>query len=139
MEDNKIYIFPVNEEKAKEMDIEYNQKGDLSLFLFPETKKFGEAFWGTMDEINQKTSGCPWNVIFNVSIKYYKEWFGKKNVIRYNDGKMEIIQCTENGETYVFDFYGSRNKGKYIWREASRLDVLNPYIDELSKRLKLEL
>ena len=35
MVDNKIYRFPVDEAKAKEMDKEYNKKADLEWFLFP--------------------------------------------------------------------------------------------------------
>lgn len=139
MEDNKTYRLPVDEVKASELDKEYYKMADLQMFLFPKTEKYGDAFWGTMYEINEKTGGCPWNIIFDVTVKYYKEWFGKKNVICYSDGKQNIIQAIEDGEIYIFDFWGSRIKGECIWEKDEKSTALETCTEELSRRLGITL
>lgn len=140
MVDNKTYRFPVDEEKARKLDIEYaSTKSDMDLFLFPETEKYGKAFWGTMEEINEIPGGCPWNTLFGATVKYYREWFGKKNVIYYSDGKLDIIRAIEDGKIYIYDRWESRIEGKYIWNEACELPILDSCINEVSKRLDLKL
>ena len=141
MEDKKVYRFPKDEEKAKEFDIEHCKEADLKLFFFSKIEGSNKTFFGTIEEIIEelKPNKLPWNSKPDFSVKYYKEWFGKKNVVFYSDDKLNIIQAKEYGKTYVFDFWESKIKGKYVWNEACRLGILESYIGDLSKRLGLSL